>query len=203
LPETFNNDDDEPGVESDYILPGSEDRPGPPDDWQRDSWFDFKNGEWWYRFPVRLDGGCMATRPAAGDPAGPRRRRIHHRQLIAQAREPEGDAARRMLLGYGLRLSKLAGESWNEAWLAIANKHPGLDRLFVDYPNYRGQRRTQILSGLRRRVGAVEHEANPSEIPLRFAGPQSRALLVPPELLPSAADDKHDADPRGPKDIPQ
>jgi hypothetical protein len=139
--------------------------------------------------------------PAQMEWHGGRRQTIG--QLIAQAREPEGDASRKMLLGYGLRLTKLAHESWNQAWLAIANKHPGLDRLFVDYPNYKGQRRTQILGELRRRIGSVEHEVKPSDIPLRFAGPQSRALLVPPELLPSAADDKHDADPRTPTDVPE
>lgn len=123
-------------------------------------------------------------------------------QVIARAREPEGDDWRKQLLGYGLRLQKLPGESWNEAWLAIANKHPGLDRLFADYPNYKGQRRTQILGSLRRIVDGIEHETKPSDMPLRFAGPQSRALLLPAALLPSMAEERHDPDPRTPSDIP-
>jgi hypothetical protein len=122
-------------------------------------------------------------------------------QLIARAREPLNDDFRRTLLGYGLRLHKLPAESWAQAWLAIANKHPGLDRLFGDYPNYKGQRRTQILAGLRRVTDGQEHMAKPSEAPLRFAGPQSRALLVPPELLPSKAEEDQPG-PRTPEDIP-
>ena len=115
-------------------------------------------------------------------------------QLVARGREPDGDDWRKQLLPYGLRLEKLPGEFWNQAWLAIANAHPGLDRLFADYPQYRGgERRRTILSDLR--------GAKPSARPLRFAGPQKRALLVPPELLPSVADDRHDPDPRAPAPI--
>lgn len=121
-------------------------------------------------------------------------------QLIARAREPDGDQWRQQLLGYGLRLQAFKGESWNMAWLAIANRHPGLDQLFAAYPQYKGERRAQILGGLKQTIDGVEHEAKPSAGALRFAGPQSRAWLVPPEMLPSVAEEKHDPDPRAPTD---
>ncbi len=118
-------------------------------------------------------------------------------QIIARARIANNDDFRRKLLGYGLRMEKHPDEGWEQAWLLIAYKHPGLDRLFADYPNYKGQRRTQILATLRRKVGGVEHTAKPTDRPYRFAGPQSRALMVPPELLPSLADENQ-GDPRAP-----
>jgi hypothetical protein len=116
-------------------------------------------------------------------------------QMIARARNSQDGAdMRRAMLPLGMRLDKLEGEPWELAWLAVANKHPGLDRLFADYPQYRGPKRQQILAGLRRSVpqpgGGVEIlEAKPSGGALRFAGPQSRALLIPPGLLPSEGDD--------------
>lgn len=119
-------------------------------------------------------------------------------QIIARAREPNNDDYRRKLLGYGLRLEKLPDESWSQAWLLVAYKHPGLDRLFADYPAYKGQRRTQILAALKRTISGVEHVAKPSDRPYRFAGPQSRALMVPPELLPSLAEENQAPDPRTP-----
>jgi hypothetical protein len=118
-------------------------------------------------------------------------------QVIARARESDNADFRRALLSHGLRLEKLADEIWDQAWLAIANKHPGLDRLLADYKQYQGPKRAQILAGLRRTIigpGGVAqvHEAKPSDSPLRFAGPQSRALLVPPQLLPRVADERQD-----------
>jgi hypothetical protein len=102
--------------------------------------------------------------------------------VIARARDDEGGAEfRHALLPVGLRLVRLEGEPWSRAWLAVATKHAGLERLFSDYPQYRGIRRSQILSELSR----GDYQAKHSEVPLRFAGPQSRAWLVPPELLPS------------------
>ena len=38
--------EDEPFFEESDYLQRDDDRPGPPDGWQSDSWFDFKNGEW-------------------------------------------------------------------------------------------------------------------------------------------------------------
>jgi len=107
-------------------------------------------------------------------------------QMIARARTEDAQEMRRKLLAYGLRFHLLAGERYDQAWLAIANKHPGLDRLFGDYLQYKGGKRTQILSGLRRGVD----EAKPSEAPLRFAGVQSRALLIPPAFLPSLDEER-------------
>lgn len=113
-------------------------------------------------------------------------------QLIARAREPDNDDFRRALMPYGLRLDrqKLADgtmERWDQAWLAVAHRHPGLDRLLSDYPKYQGLRRSQILAELK--IGG--HKAvQPTERPLRFAGPQSRGWLIDPRFLPSTEDDK-------------
>lgn len=112
-------------------------------------------------------------------------------QMVARGRLEDNHEMRRKLLAYGLRFQRVQAEKFETAWLAVANKHPGLDRLFGDYPQYKGGKRTQILSGLRRQVaGGQWAEVKPSEVPLRFAGPQSRALLVPPELLPSLAEER-------------
>jgi len=110
-------------------------------------------------------------------------------QMIARAREPDGDDYRESLPRYGLRLEKLPAESWPQAWLAVANKHPGLDLLFSDYPQYRGGKRGQILSDLRCTIDGVVHKAKASETSLRFAGAKSRAWFVPPQFLPSLADE--------------
>jgi hypothetical protein len=113
-------------------------------------------------------------------------------QVIARAREPDNDDFRKALLPYGLRLDRreLADgtkESWKQAWLAVAHRHPGLDRLFSDYPKFQGLRRSQILGELRLNG---EKAVQPSDRPLRFAGPQGRAWLIDPRLLPSVEDDK-------------
>lgn len=123
-------------------------------------------------------------------------------QMIARAREPDNGDFRRALLPYGLRLERLPGELWSQAWLAVANKHPGLDRLFTDYPQFKGGKRAQILSELKRGSGADLYEVKPSDRPLRFAGPQSRALLVPPALLPSLADEREGEEARAVEAIP-
>lgn len=115
-------------------------------------------------------------------------------QLVAGARTELGDSDiyRRALMPYGLRLDRrrLADntlERWDQAWLAIANRHPGLDKLLRDYPQYQGLKRSQILEELK--IGA-ERAVQPTERPMRFAGPQSRGLLIDPRLLPSEEDDK-------------
>lgn len=110
-------------------------------------------------------------------------------QLIARARDPDNVDMRRALLPYGLQLKKLERESWPEAWLVIANKHPGLDKLFTDYPHYKGNKRAQILSDLARTIGGVPHKVQPTPAPLRFAGSQSRGWMVPPALLPTKLDE--------------
>jgi hypothetical protein len=111
-------------------------------------------------------------------------------QLVARARFDDAIEARRSLLAMGFRFHKLPAETWSQAWLAIANKHPALDRLLVDYPQFRGPKRSQILVGLRRVVDGQVVEAKASDAPMRFAGPQSRALLLPPAVLPSLADEE-------------
>jgi hypothetical protein len=116
-------------------------------------------------------------------------------QVVARARVDDHNDMRRALLPYGLRLQRQADETWAQAWLAVANKHPGLDRLLVDYPRYKGGRRSQILRGLRRTLpGGQVVEAKATDQPYRFAGPQSRAVLIPPELLPTFADEQTAAD---------
>lgn len=113
-------------------------------------------------------------------------------QLVARAREQDNDDFRKMLLPYGLRLDRRdltdgTKETWKDAWLAIANRHPGLDKLLRDYPQYQGLKRSQILEELK--FGG--HKAvQPTERPLRFAGPQSRGWLIDPRLLPSVEDEK-------------
>lgn len=111
-------------------------------------------------------------------------------QLVARGRKSENHDVRRTLLGYGLRFDRVQGENFEQAWLAIANRHPGLDRLFGEYAQYKGSRRAQILAGLSRKVGEQVYQAKPSDKPLRFAGVQSRAYLLPPELLPSLDEEK-------------
>jgi hypothetical protein len=109
-------------------------------------------------------------------------------QMIADGREPNGTVAREKLPRYGMRLERRKDEGWNEAWLLIANKHPGLDELLARYPRYQGKKRATILKQLRRAVGGVEWRAVPSDgeqSRLRFAGMQSRYLQIPPVFLPS------------------
>ena len=113
-------------------------------------------------------------------------------QLVARAREQDNDDFRRALMPYGLRLDRRdlvdgTKETWREAWLAIAHRHPGLDRLLGDYPKYQGLKRSQILAELKFNG---EPAAKPTDRPLRFAGPQSRGLLIDPRLLPTVEDDK-------------
>jgi hypothetical protein len=117
-------------------------------------------------------------------------------QVIAQAREPaSGSDMREALRALGLRLERIRSEvtgrleSWSEAWLAVANKHPSLEKMFRDYPHYQTPKRAQILSGLRRMVDGVPHESASSDGPLKFGGPSSRAWLIPPVFLPSVEDD--------------
>jgi hypothetical protein len=55
--------------------------------------------------------------------------------------------------------------------------------------HYRAKR-SQILAGLRHMVDGQVVEAKASDAPMRFAGPQSRALLLPPAVLPSLADEE-------------
>jgi hypothetical protein len=112
-------------------------------------------------------------------------------QVVARARIDDDNGMRRALLPYGLRLQRQGDETWMQAWLAIANKHPGLDRLLTDYPQYKGGRRSQILRSMRRTLpGGQVVEAKPTDHAYRFAGPQSRAVLIPPELLPTFADEQ-------------
>lgn len=117
-------------------------------------------------------------------------------QLVARAREPDNDDFRRALLPYGMRLEKLPTEGWPDAWLAIANNHSGLDKLLEDYPHYQGKKRTQILSELTLNGELV---AKPTDRPLRFAGPQSRGLLIDSRLLPTVKDDQQPNDRASPE----
>ncbi len=111
-------------------------------------------------------------------------------QLVALGREDDGSGARRALLPYGLMLMRNQGEAWAEAWLAIANRHPGLDGLLASYPEYQGKKRRQILGELRRADGhGAIWEAKKSESHARIGGTQTRYLLIPPLFLPSKAEE--------------
>ncbi len=111
-------------------------------------------------------------------------------QMIAKARteDPEASQWRRALPPNGLRLEKQAGETWAQAWLWVASKHVGLDRLFTNHPTYRGSKRAQILRQLRRSDGKVTIAATRSQGTARFAGAASRYVLIPPAFLPSEVD---------------
>ena len=113
-------------------------------------------------------------------------------QIVALARGKEADAGqwRRALLPNGLRLEKHEKEDWDQAWLAVANKHAGLDKLLGGHPRYQGQKRSQILGQLRRVIAGVEWKAQHSESHMRFAGAQSRYLLIPPVFLPSEGEER-------------
>lgn len=113
-------------------------------------------------------------------------------QMVALGREDDGGDYRKMLLVYGLRLDrrKLADgtwETWEQAWLVIANRHPGLDDLLRDYPQYQGLKRSQILEELKINGQPAVQK---TESPMRFAGPQSRGWMIDPRLLPSVEDDR-------------
>lgn len=113
-------------------------------------------------------------------------------QLVALARSRDPDAGqwRRALHAIGLRLEKRDDEEWDQAWLAIASKHAGLDRLLAGHSNYQGRKRSQILAQLRRVVDGIEHRAQRSASHMRFAGAQSRYMLVPPVFLPVDGEEK-------------
>jgi hypothetical protein len=120
-------------------------------------------------------------------------------EVIALARGPDSGAdMREALKRIGLRLLRLESqvtgrlESWPEAWLAVANQFTNLENLLADYPDYKSPKRAQILSGLRRMVDGVLHQAKPSEQTLKFKGVTKRAWLVPPVFLPSLEDDRDD-----------
>lgn len=112
-------------------------------------------------------------------------------QTIARARtdEVDGSSARAALMGKGLRLIPVdRAEPWDKAWLAIANKHNGLDDIFSKVPEWGGEKWNQIMKGL---PGVtVKHPGDPENPPVRFAGPQRRALFLPPVLLPDLSDEK-------------
>jgi len=108
-------------------------------------------------------------------------------ELVALARSDEIDAAnaRKNLGRIGLRFEKKDGETWNEAWLGVANKHAGLDKLLAGYPGYQGRKRSQILKQLQR----GHWKARPSAGHMRFAKVQSRYVVIPPVFLPTFGDD--------------
>jgi hypothetical protein len=111
-------------------------------------------------------------------------------EVIAKAREPQGGESRKFLKRSGLLLHKLKDELWSEAWLAVANNHPALDKLFTDHPHYQGEKRWQILRLLHRTVNGVEYQAKSSDRPLYYLGSSHRAWLMPPQLLPNVEEEE-------------
>jgi hypothetical protein len=88
-----------------------------------------------------------------------------------------------------MRLEKLERETWPQAWLWIADKHTGLDRLLARHPRYQGKKRAQILRRLRCKDGEAEHRVQKSQSSVHFAGAKSRYVMVPPIFLPNEDDD--------------
>ena len=118
-------------------------------------------------------------------------------QMIMRARSDEVDAGdwRRALAACGMRLERVQDEPWSKAWLCIANTHVGLDKMLNDHgaKQWAGKKRATMLKELRRKIDGVEWNAKASEGPhsrLRFAGQQSRYLMIPPVFLPSEEDEK-------------
>lgn len=112
-------------------------------------------------------------------------------QAIARAREPdhvEASGAREALGAKGLRLIPEKGQPWSKAWLAIANKHNGLDDIYSKMPEWAGEKWNEVMFGL---TGSqTRHPFDTTNPPIRFAGPQRRALFVPPAWLPLLEDER-------------
>lgn len=104
-------------------------------------------------------------------------------QLIARGRNDrsmDSGQARERLAPLGLRLIK--GEAhweWSQASLAVANKHTGLLKIF-EKSDYRNGKWAQVLE---------DWAATCPLKPTQFAGPKSRARLIPAQYLPSIDDD--------------
>ncbi len=111
-------------------------------------------------------------------------------QTIARAREKDhvdGSSAREALHPMGLRLIPERGGDWSTAWLAIANKHNGLEDVFAKKPEWGEEKWNQAMVGL---VGSQSrHPFDKQNPPIRFAGPPSRALFLPPGYLPAISDE--------------
>jgi hypothetical protein len=112
-------------------------------------------------------------------------------QTIARAREKDhidGGNAREALHPKGLRLIPEPGGDWSKAWLAIANKHNGLEEIFGKKPEWADEKWNQAMVGL---LGSQsKHPFDKANPPIRFAGPPSRALFVPPVYLPNLDDER-------------
>jgi hypothetical protein len=111
--------------------------------------------------------------------------RITIGQIVARVRHDDDGKLAEALEPYGLMLQRNEGELWSQAWLAVANRHPGLDKLLENYRQYQGKRRRQILCELRRTIEGVVWEAKRGERHARIGGTQTRYLLIPPVFLPS------------------
>lgn len=95
--------------------------------------------------------------------------------LIATARVEAGSGGDSdiALRAYGMRVAKLEGGG---VALLVANKHPGLTRIFQGTAWAAGGH-----AGALKRLGegVVAHDT-----PIRFAGPSLRCIRIPPDLLP-------------------
>jgi hypothetical protein len=111
-------------------------------------------------------------------------------QTIARARSAEVEAAsaRKMLTAMGLRLVAETPEGpWDNAYLAIANKHNALDEIFAKKTEWANEKWNQAMKEL---PGAQsKHPFIDNNPAVRFGGPQVRALFVPPSLLPNSSDE--------------
>ena len=104
-------------------------------------------------------------------------------QMIATAlREDDDDAENSAAIRtYGLRVLRIAGQDRRPVviGLAVANKHPSLGRIYSGDAGRRWSDGGWITSLQRLSEDVVAWER-----PVRFAGVQSRALLIPAALLP-------------------
>lgn len=115
-------------------------------------------------------------------------------QVIARARgegNESGISYRKALLGMGLRLLPADDKRtpWYEADLGIANKHPGLERVFFG-SEFANGRWADILPNLEIVLADGSRFKASSHGPVRFGGPQSRGVLIPAAVLPSIKDEE-------------
>ena len=115
-------------------------------------------------------------------------------QVIARAREIDnGQSSRNALAAMGLRLLPASphdrNPSWPEADMGIANNHAGLEEIFRG-TEWGGGRWADTFSDLEFREldGTM---TRPTHIgPVRYAGAQSRGVLIPARFLPSIKDEQ-------------
>lgn len=103
--------------------------------------------------------------------------------------EPDGGENDKAIRLSGLRIMR--GAKGDAVGMAVAHAHPGLDRIFAHGGRWSG-------GGWSTSVERLGEDVQPWPKPLRFAGVQSRALIVPRRYLPESDDVPDDAPPPTP-----